>query len=202
MPTTESLTSSALSATVAFANHLSQLLSFGFDWDALPRLWLPPLIFSLRTTDMTLATLRMLSVLHGRRLAAWFIGFFQALVFVAGVAGVLDNLEDPLNLVAYAAGFATGNVIGITLEARLAPGHSLLRVISAHRGNAIAESLRSQGWGVTEMAGRGMGGTVSFILCNLPRREVKSVRHQVVGLDPEAFVTVEHVRSLRGGWRA
>jgi uncharacterized protein YebE (UPF0316 family) len=174
----------------------------GIEWGRLPAALVPGLIFALRTADLTLATLRTLTVIRGHRATAWFLGFGQALLFVTAVAGVLRNLHNPWNIVAYAVGFATGNVLGITIEAKLAPGHSLLRIVSARRGAAIAEALRRKGRGATEVPAHGKLGTVSVIFCYVPRRDVERVRRQIVSADPDAFLTVEHVRQLRGGWRA
>lgn len=171
-------------------------------WDEIPAALLPLLIFGLRTTDLTLSTLRMLVTVHGRRAAAWGLGFAQALVFISAVAGVLSRLEDPWNWIAYAAGFASGNVAGILLEERLAPGHSLLQIVSPGRGQAVSEALRSRGRGVTTLAARGLQGAVALILCYVPRRQVEAARLDVLEADPEAFVTVGHVRQVRGGWRA
>lgn len=172
------------------------------DWASVPPAWVPLLILLLRTTAITFATLRELTVVRGGRTAAWFLGFVQALLFVTAIAGVLVHLKNPLNLIAYATGFATGNFLGITLEARAAPGHSLLRIISSHRGNAILENLHQSGLGATGIAGQGGEGMVSYILCYVPRREVTPVREKINTWDPEAFIAVEHVRHLRGGWRA
>jgi uncharacterized protein YebE (UPF0316 family) len=160
------------------------------------------LIFGLRAADLTLSTLRMLVIVRGRRGAAWALGFGQALLFISAVAGVLSRLEDPWNWIAYAAGFATGNVVGIVLEARLAPGHSLLQVVSPRRGLAVVEALHRQGRGATALAARGQAGSVSLILCYVPRREVDSAHQEILAADPEAFVMVGHVRRVRGGWRA
>jgi uncharacterized protein YebE (UPF0316 family) len=171
-------------------------------WDDVPAALLPALIFALRAADLTLATLRMLVTVRGRRGAAWILGFAQALVFISAVAGVLSRLEDPWNWIAYAAGFATGNVVGILLEARLAPGHSLLQIVSPRRGLAVAETLRRQGRGATALAARGHEGSVSLILCYVPRREVDSAHREILTADPEAFVMVGHVRRVRGGWKA
>lgn len=171
-------------------------------WDEIPPAILPLLIFGLRTADLTLSTLRMLVVVRGRRLAAWVLGFAQALVFISAVAGVLSRLDDPWNWIAYAAGFGTGNVVGILLENRLAPGHSLLQVVSSRRGQAVSEALRQSGRGVTSLAARGLEGTVSLLLCYVPRREVEAAQQEILGADPEAYVTVGHVRQVRGGWRA
>jgi uncharacterized protein YebE (UPF0316 family) len=179
----------------------SSLITFGFDWGFIPSNLLPLLIFGLRTIDLTISTLRMLFVVRGRRAHAWILGLVQAFLFVAGIASVLGNLQDPLNLIAYAVGFATGNVLGMMIEARLAPGHSLLRITSAKRGNTLLETLHREGHGATEISGQGRLGTVSLILCYVPRRQIDRVKQTVVETDPEAFITVDHVRQLHGGWR-
>lgn len=92
-------------------------------------------IFMLRVTDMSLDTLRVLFVMRGRKGSAWISGFFQSALFVVAISSVLANLDNPLNIVAYAAGFATGNVVGILIENRLAIGFTHLRIISPGRGS-------------------------------------------------------------------
>jgi uncharacterized protein YebE (UPF0316 family) len=172
----------------------------GFVWDQFHEEYMPLIIFGLRTIDLTLATLRMLLVVRGRKTFAWIFGLFQSASFVLGIAGVLGNLSNPINLLAYAAGFATGNVVGITLESRLAPGQSLLRIVSSKWGALLTESLREFGHGVTEVLGHGMEGTVSVIYCYVPRREVRATKREILAIDAEAFITNQNVRQMRGGW--
>jgi uncharacterized protein YebE (UPF0316 family) len=174
----------------------------GLDWGIIPPTLFPLLIFMLKVSDVTLATLRMLTVVRGRRATAWIIGFAQATIFIIAVVGVLANLNNPLNVIAYAAGMATGNVLGMTIEAKIAPGHSLLRIASSRRGNAILERLRAEGWGATEVPAQGKMGMVSWILCYVPRRQIAHVTQQIIQTDQEAFITVEQVRLIRGGWNA
>jgi uncharacterized protein YebE (UPF0316 family) len=171
-------------------------------WDLVPQNLFPLAIYLVRTFDLTMATLRMLSVVRGKATVAWIIGFIQASFFILGIAGVLSNLNNPLNIIAYAAGFATGNVIGIFIESKVAPGHSLLRIISPERGNLISEELHNLGRGATEVSAQGKHGMVSLIYCYVPRREVRATKNHILRLDPEVFITVENVRELRGGWRA
>jgi uncharacterized protein YebE (UPF0316 family) len=181
---------------------MTTFLPPGFELTDLPA-WLVLLtIFLLRCTDTTLSTLRMLAVVRGRRVLAWFLGFCGSLLFVLAVAVVLDSLDRPLNILAYGAGFASGNVLGIVIEDRRAAGHSLLRIVSPERGPALIEGLRATGRGVTELPGRSAAGMVTMIYCYVPRREVPMVRRQIAALDPLALVTVEHVRQLKGGWQA
>lgn len=168
----------------------------------LPAWALPILVFLLLTVNNALDTLRMLSMARGQRAAAWLAGFTQAALFVTAIGGLLANLGNPWNLAAFTAGFATGSVVGILTEARLAPGHRLIRIVSSRRGTAIADALRKRGWGATEFAARGQDGTVTLIWCHVPRRDAPAVTDQALEVDPEAFLTAENVRLSRGGWHA
>lgn len=160
-------------------------------------------IFFLRVTDMSLDTLRVLFVMRGRKRSAWICGFFQSALFVMAISSVLANLDNPFNIVAYAAGFATGNVVGIMLEERLAIGFSHMRIISSSRGEAIAHALRDEGFAVTELSGRGKDGTVNILSASVMRKNSSQVSELVQSLDPEAFVTIEEVRAVRRGfWRS
>ncbi len=164
---------------------------------------LPILIFFIRVTDMSLDTMRVLFVVRGRRPQAWIVGFLQSALWVVAVASVLSHLDNLLNVLAYAAGFATGNVVGMRIEERLAIGHSHLRVISTQRGEAVAAAVRAAGYAVTELSGRGKDGTVSILTTSVRRRDIDPARSEVLRADPEAFVTLSDVRPLhRGFWRA
>jgi uncharacterized protein YebE (UPF0316 family) len=169
-----------------------------------PQAWLyAVLIFFLRVTDMSLDTLRMLFVFRGRRGLAWLLGFFEAAIFVLAVSSVITNLGNPLNVIGFAAGFATGNVVGMIIEERLAIGYIQLRVISSRRGTALADRLRTEGYAVTEIPARGRDGVVTLLSCSVRRKQVETVRQMVSNVDAEAFITAEEIRPLRRGfWRA
>ncbi|MCZ6529926.1 MAG: DUF5698 domain-containing protein [Chloroflexi bacterium] len=169
----------------------------------IPVALLPILIFFIRVTDMSLDTMRVLFVVRGRRAQAWVVGFLQSALWVIAVASVLSHLDNLLNVLAYAAGFATGNVVGMRIEERLAIGHSHLRVISPQRGEAVAAAVRAAGYAVTELSGRGKDGTVSILTTSVRRRDIDPVRSEVLQADPDAFMTLSDVRPLhRGFWRA
>lgn len=161
------------------------------------------IIFALRVSDMSLDTLRMFFVMRGRKALAWGVGFCQALIFVMAITRVLGNLDNLLSIVSYAAGFATGNVVGMLIEERLAIGHIHLRIISSRRGSAIATRLREEGYAVTEIPARGKDGMVTLLNCSLLRRNVTKVDRIIQDVDEEAFVTSEEVHPVwRGFWRA
>lgn len=161
------------------------------------------MIFGLRVVDMTLDTLRVLVVMRGQKKIAWVLGFFQSAVFVIAIGSVLSNLDNPLNLIGYAAGFATGNVVGMYIEEKLAIGHTMISIVSSRRGTAIVEKLRENGYAVTEIAARGKDGMVTLLNVNVLRKNVGRVRQLVHETDEEAFITAEDIRPIRRGfWRA
>lgn len=166
--------------------------------------WLGALtIFILRVGDMSLDTMRMLFVVRGKKKLAWVLGFFQSAIFVIAISSVLTNLGNPLNVIGYAAGFATGNVVGMLIEERLAIGHIHLSIVSPMRGSAIAEALRAGGYAVTEIPARGKDGTVLLLYVSVLRKDVDSVETIVLESDPQAFITAEDVRPIRRGfWRS
>lgn len=169
-----------------------------------PAAWLGALgIFALRVSDMTCDTLRMLFVVRGRKGIAWALGFTQSIIFVIAITSVLKNLDNPLNIIGYAAGFATGNVVGMLIEERLAIGHMKVSIVTQRFGSALGQALREAGFGVTEIPARGRDGMVSMLSVSVLRKDVPRVEEIVHGMDAEAFVISEDVRPLRRGfWRA
>jgi uncharacterized protein YebE (UPF0316 family) len=161
------------------------------------------LIFVLRVLDITAATLRMMMVVRGQKLAAWILGFIQALFFVLAIQAVLSNLSSWLNILGYAAGFATGTVVGMKIEELMAIGHVNLRIISSSRGPEIAEYLREKGFAVTELPARGKDGMVSYLNCAVYRKDVDRVERLIEEKDGSAFITAGDVRPIRRGfWKS
>jgi uncharacterized protein YebE (UPF0316 family) len=165
---------------------------------------LPPLatalaIFLLRVGDMSLDTLRVLFIVRGNRAVVWFLGFFQSAIWVVAITSVLGHLGNPLAWIGYAAGFATGNVVGMAIEDKLAIGYRHLRVVSPLHGAEVADAVRQAGYGVTVLDGHGRDGPVSVINASVRRRDVERLQHIVRQADAEAFISVEEIRPVHRG---
>lgn len=175
-----------------------------FDFLYSPSAWLGALtIFCLRIADMSLDTLRMLFMVRGRKALVWTLGFFESAVYVIAITKVLSNLNNPLTVLGYAAGFASGNLIGMIVEERLAIGHIHLEIISQRHGAKLAKALREAGYGVTEISARGKDGTVRILNASVLRKDLAHARHIVHATDAQAFMTSEDVKPIRRGyWRA
>jgi uncharacterized protein YebE (UPF0316 family) len=122
------------------------------------------------------------------------------MIFVLAITSVLSNLDNPLNVLGYAAGFATGNVIGMVIEEKLAIGHVQLSIVSPARGAAVAERLRAEGYAITEIPARGKDGMVTLLSASVLRKNVDKVHDLINEVDDKAFITSEDVRPGRGGF--
>ena len=151
------------------------------------------LIFFARVTDVSLGTIRTIYVIRGQRSAAWWIGFFEVLIWVIAVSRVINELDRPVYAISYALGFATGNFVGVTIEQQLAMGNRVVRVFTRH-GDAIAAVIREAGFGATVFDGRGKDGRVELVYIEVPRREVKRVAAMVRAVDPSCFYVIDDIR--------
>jgi uncharacterized protein YebE (UPF0316 family) len=164
------------------------------------------LIFLLRIVDVSMATVRMIFAVRGRRGLAAVIGFFEILVWIFAVGQALQHLDSILHLLGYAAGFATGSYVGVWLEGRLALGLSVVHAVCRSEAEGVnlagqlANAIRLAGFAVTEIEGRGRDGEVDLLRIVLPRRRTRTLIELIRDYDPDAFITVEEVRATQGGY--
>lgn len=156
-------------------------------------------IFFARICDVSLATMRTLMVVRGQRLYAALIGFFEVIIYIVALNKIFDNLDNLLNLLSYAAGFATGNYVGSYLEEKLAVGTFTVQVITLKSPLELTERLRSMGFGVTVIEGIGREGTRYILQIILKRKQFGVLRREVDQWDNTAFWTIFDARLTRGG---
>jgi uncharacterized protein YebE (UPF0316 family) len=168
-----------------------------------PAAWLIALgIFAARTINIALDTLRFMFSLRGKRTMSWVLGFVESVLFVMIIGQVLNNLSNPLNIIGYAAGFATGTVLGMAIEKQLAIGFTHFSIISRGHSTEIADALRAEGYGVTEIPARGRESNFMLVDCHVRRKQADDVEALALKIDPDAFITAEEVTPRRSGiWR-
>lgn len=159
-------------------------------------------IFIVRVLNMALDTVRMLAVVRGMKTMTFILGVVQTALFVIALGSVINDLDNPLNIISYSVGFATGNVIGMMIEKRLAFGFINLTIISSVRGQELADKLRKLGHAVTEIPARGKDGTVEILECSVQRKNAMEVQKLAMQVDPNAFITSRDIHPIwRGYWR-
>jgi len=175
---------------------------FTFDF-TLQSLLIALLIFLVRVVATSLDTLRVIFTMRSNKFWVWILGFLNSLIWVLTFAFVLSDIDNFMNVLVYAGGFATGNVVGMWIEDKLAIGFTEVRVISPKWGAAILDALRKNNYAVTEIPARGKDGMVSVITSSIRRGQVQEFETLVLEIDANAFITKEDVVAVRRGfWRA
>jgi uncharacterized protein YebE (UPF0316 family) len=118
------------------------------------------------------------------------------MIWVLAITRVLDGLNDPARMVAFALGFAAGTYIGSVVEEWLALGQALVRIVAPVRTEPVAPLLRAKGYGATVVNGDGLDGDVRVTFCVVPRKEVYTVTHLIHEANPAAYVTVDQTSTV------
>jgi len=158
------------------------------------------LVFSARVLDVSLGTIRTISIIQGRTALAFFLGFIEISIWIGVISTVIGQVrENPLLAVFYALGFATGNVVGIMIERRIAMGGIVIKLIARESAGELAAVIRNMGFPVTEFQGRGMSGIVTELYIVCPRRDFRPIMQKVSQVDPNVFFVTEPVGTLGSG---
>jgi len=162
--------------------------------------FIPLLILVINILYISLLTIRTMFTLKGQRYYASATSAAEAFVFVLGIGLVIDNLDNLLNLFAYAGGFSIGILLGTRIEDRLALGYITVKVISKHCDYPLPQLLRRKGFGVTSWLGEGRGGQRLVMEILSSRKDQKDLYSYIVSCDPEAFVISYEPQHFRGGF--
>lgn len=142
-------------------------------------------------------------VVQGRRWPAAIIGFFEITIYVLALGKVVNNLSNPFNLLSYSLGFATGNFVGITIENKIALGKLAVKIIlKTEQNDELIDGLRREGFGVTVVSGEGREGTREILNIIIDRKRLQKLRDVLSEYDDTAFITVNSINPISGGYFA
>lgn len=165
-----------------------------FNWVVLPLV-----IYFARMTDVTLGTLRIVMISKGKRKIVPIIGFFEVLLWLIAIGQIMQNLSNVLCYFAWAAGYATGTFLGLTIEQALAIGTQVIRVITNKNSDTFLEELKKEKHGFTVIDGQGAMGPVKVIFIVAERKNVKQISEFIDSHLPGSFYSVEDIRETNKG---
>ncbi len=165
-----------------------------------PEIYAMLYIFFARMLDVSLGTVRIILIARGYRYIAPILGFIEILIWLTAISKALQNLSGIYSYFVYAGGFAAGNYLGMLIEAKLSIGYQSIRVITSKKASALPMTLCEEGFGITCSTGKGIKGEVEILYSVVQKKETKRLLEIVRTLEPEAFITIEDVRTYYGGF--
>lgn len=158
------------------------------------------LIFVAQAVFVAMTTVRWILIIRGRRWLAASISLFEMSLQALVLSLVVTQLrENPLKVVAYATGYATGSLVGMKVEETLAIGYSVFQIVT-RTASGLAEQLRANGFGVTAWPTQGREGPREVLMVAAQRRRAHDLYAVLDRVDPEAFVVRMESQALRGGY--
>ncbi|MFC1586012.1 DUF2179 domain-containing protein [Fibrobacterota bacterium] len=166
-------------------------------WDIFYNILIGFLIFSARVVDVSVGTIRTISIVHGKTKTSFFLGLIEISLWLAIISTVLDKIKQrPYLGLFYAFGFATGNVVGIMLEKNLALGSIVLRLVNTQKGSELAKKLREEGYDVTVFKGESYPSTREDLSLICKRCDLKKVTGLAEEIEPGIVYTSEQAGIL------
>lgn len=155
-------------------------------------------IFFAKLIEMVLDTLRVNFLVKGKRLPMAIMGFVQVMVWITVVREILTgDITLPI-MIAYSAGFAVGNVIGVIIENKMALGEIMVETIVEN--HEVAEILRNDGYGVSEVICHGKEKDNKLLFIVVTRKKLKQLQKLITEIDPKAFITVLDTKKVINGY--
>lgn len=164
-----------------------------------PYLW-ALFIFVSRIVDVSLGTFRVQMIVNRKKIAAGLIGFVEILIFILIVSKVIQDIGNWMNVLAYCGGFATGNIVGITITEKFSHDIISVGVISKNHWPEIEQRLREEGFGVTRNLGYGLQGELQVLRIITSRNLFPKIRDISLEYDRKAFITSYLIVGKSGGY--
>lgn len=165
-----------------------------FNWIVIPLM-----IFFARVSDVSLGTMRIISLSRGLRKIAPVLGFFEILIWLFAIRQIFNHLNNPVCYLAYAGGFASGIFTGMWIEEKLALGLRVIRVITKLDAKNLITELRRLGYGVTVADAEGNKGKVKIVFTLVKRSDIPEIIKLIKRFNPKAFYSIEDVRAAAEG---
>jgi uncharacterized protein YebE (UPF0316 family) len=154
------------------------------------------IIYFLRIIDVSIDTIRTISIIAGRRKLSFVLGFFEVFIWIMAVSQVIIRVKESYIIaVAYALGFATGNVVGICLERIFSVGYSVVRLFSDSHGSEIANLLKSKQYHPFVVKARGDKGEIDLIYSLVHSGNIGRIIKTARTIDASLTYIIEPVKS-------
>ena len=159
-------------------------------------------VFFARIGDVTLATIRTIMTVKGRKGIASILGFCELFIWFLVVRTALNVDSDSLWICfAYAGGYAAGTFLGGTLASVFIKGNLTIQVITSLRNDETIETIRSNGYAVSVIDVKGQNDTLKYMLyVEIDKKKLTEFKKLIKSLDDKAFIVVNETKLVENGF--
>lgn len=159
-------------------------------------------IFVARISDVTIGTIRTIFVVNGRKFIAAALGFAEVLIWFTVVREALNTESNNIFIpLAYAAGFACGNLLGGYVSEKVIKDKYSVKVITTDLSMVLIDTLRENNYAVTVSECFGRNNTPKWMLyLEIQDSRLKELKKLIYSVDEHAFVSVNKSKAVYKGF--
>lgn len=158
------------------------------------------LILFVQLLYVPMLSLRTISMVKNLKVLTAVFGFFEASIYIFGLAIVLSGEQSYLEMAVYAVGFSLGLIAGIVIEQKLGIGYSNFHVNIDHESPVLVKELRKRGYGVTTVIGEGLTSERLLLEILIKRKNEEELMALILSYEPRAFIISYEPKMFRGGY--
>jgi len=154
-------------------------------------------VFFARMLDVSLGSIKTVLVVKQKGLIAAMFAFIEILIWYFVARQILTNQD--LNIIVvfcYAAGYASGNLIGSFISKRFING-LLSAMIITDSNVQVTNKLKEEGFGVSTIK---LEGNKYLLLVEFKKRNLKLLKKTICGIDENAFIIINETLHVENGY--
>jgi uncharacterized protein YebE (UPF0316 family) len=142
-------------------------------------------------------------MVKGEKQLAALLGFIECLVWGFVISSVITSLSSNVfMLLSYCVGYASGLLLGSTIESKLALGTSSVQImVDDDHIKIVEEYLKKKGYGFTVLDGHGSKEAMHVVIMVLARKDVKNAMKEIRNMcDGDVFMVTSEISNFAGGY--
>lgn len=158
-------------------------------------------IFFARICDVSLGTTRMALSIKGKTFIAPLIAFVEVTIWFLVAREALTGEPSAFIVIAYAAGYATGTLIGTFISKNFIKGLIRVEAITTLATEENIRKIKNQGYGISIVDLENTdSNTKKLLLITAKSQETKNITNIIKEIDPNAFIVINESKMVYNGF--
>lgn len=160
-------------------------------------------VFCARILDVSLGTFRTLLTVKNKIIPASLVGFIEVLIWFLVVREALNTNESGILIaISYAAGYATGTLIGGKLASKYIVTPVTVQIITSKSIDEVVKKLKRKKFGcsIVDVTGYDKKTPKKMIISETTSKRVNELKKLISEVDEHAFVVVNETKFIQNGF--
>ena len=160
-------------------------------------------IFFARIIDVTIGTIRTISLVKGKKVLASVLAFFEVMIWLIVIKrAIIIQEKNLLILIFYSAGYAVGTLLGSFISEKFIGGLVGVQVIVERKeAQQLINKIREKGYGISifELKDNSKEKSKDMLLVELNKKNLKDLINLIKCYEKNSFIIINDTRCVYNG---